>query len=201
MTGEGETSATASALAFLAEHGVALASAAGPAPKLIEVIAGERIVGNWWSHPRANAIYNSLAQVQDSPDVLVCRLLGGKVTLVHRRLWSPLATLGMAREPWQLARLSRAGRALLTRVDRGSPIRASGSAVRELETRLLVVARQVHTESGRHETELQGWREWAASERIRRGRSVAAAKRALELAASRLGAPPEALPWKTKPRD
>jgi hypothetical protein len=32
-----------------------------------------------------------LAAVQDAPDVLVCRLLGGKVTLVHRRLWAALA--------------------------------------------------------------------------------------------------------------
>jgi hypothetical protein len=165
-------------------------------PSVVGILTGESLRSSWWSHPKGRLIFAVLAELDDRPDVLFTKLLGGKVTLVHRRLWAPLATVGLAREPWQLARLSRAGRALLTRVDGGPPVRASGPAVRELETRLLVVARQVHTESGRHETALQGWREWAAQARIRRGRSPAAAKRALELAASRLGASPDALPWK-----
>jgi hypothetical protein len=98
--------AAAAALSFLAEHGVALASARGPAPRLTEVIAGERIAGNWWSHPRASAIYSALLQVQDSPDVLVCRLLGGKVTLVHRRLWPALVRLAPRFAPEQLAQVT-----------------------------------------------------------------------------------------------
>ena len=81
----------AQALAFVADQGVVLASAKGPLPRLIEFIAGEPITGNWWSHPRANQIYNALARVSDHPDVLVCRLVNGKITLVHRRLWPALA--------------------------------------------------------------------------------------------------------------
>lgn len=81
------------ALRFVEEHGVVLASAKGPAPRLIEHLAGEPVAGNWWSHPRAKEIYNALAQVQDHEDVLVCRLIRGKVTLVHRRLWPALVRL------------------------------------------------------------------------------------------------------------
>ncbi len=94
-----------SAISFVAEHGVVLASAKGQAPRLIDAIAGEVILGHWWSHSRANAIYNVLTEVQDSPEVLVCRLLKGKITLVHRRLWAALARLADRFEPGQIARV------------------------------------------------------------------------------------------------
>ena len=84
------------ALAFIERHGVVLASARGAAPRLIDAIAGETIVGNWWSHPKANAIYAVLERASGSPDVLPCRLVDGKVTLVHRRLW-PAPTREKAR--------------------------------------------------------------------------------------------------------
>ena len=80
----------AEAIAFVQTHGVVLASAKGPAPRLIDAIAGEPIRGNWWSHPKARAIYAVLRNVSDSDEILVCRLLGGKITLVHRRLWPAL---------------------------------------------------------------------------------------------------------------
>ena len=81
------------ALAFIERHGVVLASARGAAPRLIDTIAGETIVGNWWSHPKASAIYDVLERASASPDVLACRVVDGKVTLVHRRLWPALVRL------------------------------------------------------------------------------------------------------------
>lgn len=78
------------ALEFVRRHGIVLASAKGNAPRLIEAILGEPISGNWWAHPRGRFIFNVLSAVCDSEDVLVCRLLAGKVTLVHRRLWPAL---------------------------------------------------------------------------------------------------------------
>ena len=51
--------AVADALAFIDTHGVVLASAKGPAPRLIDAIAGEAIAGNWWIHPRAGEIYRN----------------------------------------------------------------------------------------------------------------------------------------------
>ena len=90
------------ALAFVRQQGVVLASARGDAPRLVEAILGEPISGNWWVHPRGRFIYNVLADVRDSDDVLVCRLLRCKVTLVHRRLWPALVRVANRFEPAQL---------------------------------------------------------------------------------------------------
>ena len=81
------------ALAFVREHGVVLVAANGAAPRLVEAIAGEPVKGSWWAHPRSRAIYAVLAGVIDSGEVLSCRLVGGKVTLVHRRLWPAMVRL------------------------------------------------------------------------------------------------------------
>jgi hypothetical protein len=78
------------AIAFIREHGVVLNSAKGPVPRLTEAIAGEPIKGSWWGHPKSKQIFNVLQAVTDSDDVLVCRLVNGKITFVHRRLWPAL---------------------------------------------------------------------------------------------------------------
>ena len=79
------------ALAFVREHGVVLVSAKGPVPRLTEAIAGEAVKGSWWGHPKGKLIFDVLQTVCDDEDVLVCRLIKGKLTLVHRRLWPALA--------------------------------------------------------------------------------------------------------------
>ncbi|HVR29021.1 MAG TPA: hypothetical protein VMS86_05745 [Thermoanaerobaculia bacterium] len=78
------------ALAFIRKHGVVLEAARGPVPSLAEVIAGEPIRGSWWSHPKSREIFAVTRAIRNSDDVLVCRLIKGKVTLVHRRLWPAL---------------------------------------------------------------------------------------------------------------
>lgn len=78
------------ALDFVGSRGVVLVAAKGPVPRLTEVIAGEPIVGSWWGHPKGHEIYAVLNEVMASSDVLVCRVVGDKVTLVHRRLWPSL---------------------------------------------------------------------------------------------------------------
>lgn len=93
------------ALAFVCQHGVVLASAKGPVPRLIDAIAGETIHGSWWAHPQSHAIFTVLEAVADSDQVLVCRLVGGKVTLVHRRLWPALVRLADRFSPEQLAQV------------------------------------------------------------------------------------------------
>jgi len=93
------------ALAFVQRQGIVLASAKGDAPRLIDAILGESISGNWWGHPKASFIYNVLAEVSESEDVLVCRLLKGNVTLVHRRLWPALVRAASHFEPAQLAKV------------------------------------------------------------------------------------------------
>lgn len=81
------------ALAFVRRHGVVLMSARGPVPNLAETIAGGPIRGSWWAHPAAHAIFRIATAVAESADVLVCRLVDGKITFVHRRLWPALARL------------------------------------------------------------------------------------------------------------
>jgi len=78
------------ALAFVRKHGVVLESARGPVPSLAEVAAGESIRGSWWSHPKSHEIFAVTRAVRESDDVLVCRLIKGKITFVHRRLWPAL---------------------------------------------------------------------------------------------------------------
>lgn len=78
------------AKSFVRKYGVVLVSGKGPVPRLTEAVVSEPIAGSWWSHPKAHEIFAVLQAVVDSGDVLVCRLVGGKVTLVHRRLWPAL---------------------------------------------------------------------------------------------------------------
>ncbi|HEX4584032.1 MAG TPA: hypothetical protein VH183_04325 [Burkholderiaceae bacterium] len=78
------------AIAFVRHHGIVLASARGPVPRLAEAIAGEAIKGSWWAHPKSHSIFRILEALARSPDILTCRLVGGKVTFVHRRLWPAL---------------------------------------------------------------------------------------------------------------
>lgn len=93
------------ALAFVQEHGVVLASAKGPAPRLTEAIIGEPIKGSWWRHSQSRHIYAILQAVTESEEVLVCRLINGKITLVHRRLWPSLVRLAERFAPEQLAQV------------------------------------------------------------------------------------------------
>jgi hypothetical protein len=88
------------ALALVRRHGVVLEGARGPVPTLAEAVVGKRIDGNWWSHTKGKEIFRLTRAVRDSDDVLVCRLVGHKITYVHRRLWPALVRLadGFARD-------------------------------------------------------------------------------------------------------
>jgi len=81
------------ALAFVKRHGIVLESARGPVPNLAEAVVGGRIRGSWWGHAKGKQIFWLTRAVRDSRDVLVCRLVGGKITYVHRRLWPALVRL------------------------------------------------------------------------------------------------------------
>ncbi len=80
-------------LAFVKRHGVVLQAARGPVPSLAETIAGGPIRGSWWGHAKGHEIFAVASAISDSADVLVCKLVDGKVTYVHRRLWPALVKL------------------------------------------------------------------------------------------------------------
>jgi len=95
----------AEALAFIEEHGVVLASAKGPVPRLAEAIVNESIKGSWWAHPKSRQIFAVFRAVTDSEDVLVCRLVNGKITFVHRRLWPALFRIAQRFSSRQIAQV------------------------------------------------------------------------------------------------
>jgi hypothetical protein len=93
------------ALGFVESRGITLESGRGPVPSLAQTIAGEAIRGSWWAHPKGGVIFRCSRAVRESKDVLVCRLVGGKVTYVHRRLWPALVRLAGQFEANRLAAL------------------------------------------------------------------------------------------------
>ena len=81
------------ALTFVRKHGIVLESAHGPVPNLAEAVAGAPIRGSWWGHRKGHEIFRLTRAVRASPEVLVCRLVDGKITYVHRRMWPALVRL------------------------------------------------------------------------------------------------------------
>ncbi len=68
-------------------------------PNVVAAVAGQPVRGSWWAHPQGHAIYNILNALAEHPDVLVTRLVQGKVTFVHRRLWGAVLAVGQSQAP------------------------------------------------------------------------------------------------------
>jgi hypothetical protein len=105
IEGQGEVQSPMEELDWLREQGVVMQSARGPVPSLAERVAGGPIRGSWWGHPSGHEIYRVLNEVRASPDVVAVRLIGGKITLVHRRLWPALARVAERFPPERVAAL------------------------------------------------------------------------------------------------
>ena len=96
----------ADAIRFVERHGVVLESAKhATIPSLAEAIAGAPIRGGWWAHPDGKAIFRLTRAVRESNDVLVCRLIEGKVSFAHARVWPALVRLADRFERTRLARV------------------------------------------------------------------------------------------------
>lgn len=140
-------------------------------PNVYQLIAGDDRKGSWWGSDQAHTIFAVNEMLEDDPDVMVMKLISGKVTFVHRELWDKIYSIGIAREEWQLRKLSLAAKELLnTLVDEGTLTTNKlgkafgpkpGEAVKQLELRLLVHADQIHTDSGAHAKVLEAWPVWA----------------------------------------
>jgi hypothetical protein len=81
------------AIAWIKKCGIAVESARASVPSLAHVVAGAPIRGSWWAHPKGKDIFRLSRVIRRSPDVLVCRLVDGKITYVHRRMWPALVSL------------------------------------------------------------------------------------------------------------
>ncbi len=136
-------------------------------PSVTALLVGRPIRGSWWGHPSGRRIWRVLEKFCRRRDVLTTKLVSGKVTFVHRRLWPQFLAVSTSREEWQTASLSPEASALLRVVDRKGEVRTDArtlprrgipGAARELEKRLLVQSEEVHTERGTHAKILRSWR-------------------------------------------
>jgi hypothetical protein len=93
------------AIRFIKKHGIILESAHGSVRNLAEIVVGKKIRGNWWAHPKGREIFSLTRAVRDSNDILVCRLMHGKITYVHRRLWAALVRLAKQLDRERLGRI------------------------------------------------------------------------------------------------
>lgn len=168
-------------LALLKKDGL-LMEADNALPSVVTLIAGEKIKGSWWGHKKGNEIYNTSGLIHDHKDVLVTKLICGKVTFVHKSLWKPLIAIATSHADWQTERLSDAAKQLLKELAKAGAIRSDqlakgasvkdfGKVVRELENRLLVQAESVHTESGHHAKQVETWAHWAKRRKVKLGKT------------------------------
>lgn len=183
----------------LERWGVLLASDA-KLPSVAGLVARAPLRGSWWAHPQSHEIFGVASRLGSRPDVLMPRLIGGKVTFLHKKLWPALLAVGRAREPWQLEGLTERTQGLRERVENegvlrtdeltretGERAKSLGEAARELERRLLVYGEQFHTESGAHAKRLESWEHLTRRLRLKGSRmSKQAAKKKLEKIAAAL---------------
>ena len=130
---------------------------------LCRLVAGARVRGSWWAHPRAQEIFKVYDALEDHPDVLLLKLISRKVTYVNRPLWPQIVAIGRAREIWQTKDLSTAARKLLAAVDKVpvEPGRDKAAAAKELDARMLVLSAQFHSESVAHVLRLESSDHWS----------------------------------------
>jgi len=184
----------AALLTRLREHGLLLQQDKR-LPDVATAVAGEPIRGSWWAHPRAHAIFACLSELEQHPDTLATKLIAGKVTFIHRRLWPAVLAVGVAREAWQFAGIEAGARDLYDAVEQQGMLLAAGRAAKDLERRLLVHGAQVHTDAGHHEMRLERWELWADRVGASGALTVQAGRLQIEAAVLAIGGTAALLPW------
>ncbi len=197
------------ARAELRARGVLL-NADGALPSLTVLMTDGRVTGSWWAHPLAHEIYLVGRRLAADPDVLVAKLIDGKLTYIHRSLWPCVVSAATSREPWQFDGLTGAARSMLEDVERAGAVTPAPAldptgrkrrreTLAMLESRLLAVSFEEHTASGRHAKRLESWVHWASRVGFRPTDLPAAeARREIERVVGALAAGGQAsvrLPW------
>ncbi|MFT3839494.1 MAG: hypothetical protein QM723_21100 [Myxococcaceae bacterium] len=136
---------------------------------LVEAITGERLKKSWWGHKDGKLIFAIASELED--EALGMKLLEGKMTLVHRRLWADVLAV-VTGEDFRLplaSSLSKRANALYEQVWDDGPVQGADKiATEELERKLLLHVTSVHTAKGRHEKRLDTWERWAEQQHIPR---------------------------------
>jgi len=148
-------------LRSLQENGILLLSDKA-LPSVVGIVAGPRVKGSWWGHEKGHEIFRELGKLESNPDALTTRLVSGKVTYLHRRLWPDFISIANAREGWQIRGLPSGARRLLAEVDGKGQVRmdtypGKSEDAREIERRLLVYTEDIHTDKGFHTKLLSAW--------------------------------------------
>lgn len=164
-------------LDWLRRHGVATLTPAGGLASLVEAVTSGSVKGSWWGHPQGHRVHACSVALTQSGEALATKLVAGKVTFVHRRLWPALYRAATDPSRRQAQGLEVTARRLLAAVHAAGELRLDHYAVQHhiagralrpprelLERRLLVQSGEVHTEQGRHTTVLRSWEHWAPAD-------------------------------------
>jgi hypothetical protein len=151
-------------------------------PSATTIIAGAPITGSWWGHPKGKRIYDVLESLSDGPLALCVKLVNGKRTYVHPRLWTAFLVLATHREERASQNLSPLARVVLDRVKvsgrvgvealAGEGVASARDLTRaagEIEDRLLLHVGSVHAASGAHYKVLETWSGWAEAKAVQKG--------------------------------
>lgn len=132
-------------------------------PSVTTLVVGQPVEGSWWSHPKANLIFNAIEDID--AEVATVKLVRRKNTLVAPSLWQHLCNLGHAREAWQLDRLDPQALMMLETVGAATqPVvfdKASKKFAAQLDDRLLAYGAGIHTDAGHHVRAYLSWMAWA----------------------------------------
>ncbi|TPI21094.1 hypothetical protein [Mesorhizobium sp. B4-1-1] len=157
---------------YLESHGLIPLSPAEGLVSLVDLILGPGVTGNWWGHDRANDAYNAYSALANDPNVIVVKLIDYKVTLVHRNIWNPIFKIALddKRISWRKSSLSPEGLRLFEIVEKFgsvgldfivSELEMSRTTLtkerKKLEGWGLVLSKEEHTSSGRHDIVLESW--------------------------------------------
>jgi hypothetical protein len=164
-------------------------------PNIVTLLTGDTLTGSWWKHPKGRTIFQCLVHLSGHPEVLFVKLISGKVTLVHQRLWPEILAVATGHEPWQLKDLPREALQLYKEVEKRGEVLASGPCAKQLERRLLVHGQQEHTDAGHHETRLETWSIWAQRVSCKSVLSPQEGQEILREAVLAIGGTGGELPW------
>lgn len=138
-------------------------------PNIVSKIVGESIQGSWWGHPLANSIYNGLGWMEHNQNLLIVKLLDGKVTYVHQSLFADFYSIVCEPRDWQLKKLNKDDLALLNYISKKDKVSSDDPKMKELvddskksfatlEKKLLVFSSEEHADSGKHIKEFMPWK-------------------------------------------
>jgi hypothetical protein len=138
-------------------------------PNIVSKIVGGKIVGSWWGHPLANPIYNGLGWLEHNRNVLVIKLLDGKVTYIHESLFSEIYSIVSETRNWQLKNLKPDDLKLFKYVSKKNKVPSDDPQLKNLvkdtkksfailENKLMLFCEEEHTESGKHIKIFMPWK-------------------------------------------